>query len=139
MKKKILSAFGIMLVAIGLSVAVQSPAHAAYTDCPASQVACFWWDSNGNSFRWDIPYSYGCKNLTPTWNDQASSLRLNSVAHGINTGVMIQWWINGNCSGINSQFWIPNASPHNGNFSACCYNDEVSSYAIYDCQVDIRC
>ena len=137
LKKKILSFIGVMLVAAGLTVAIAAPAQAAYTDCSITQAACMFWDTNGNSFRWDIPYSYGCKNMSPTWNDQASSLRLNSIAHGINTGVLLQWWQDGNCSG-QSQYWAPSASPHNGNFSSP-WNDEVSSYAIYVCQVDIRC
>lgn len=135
--KKIFAALGTLLLGLGLVVAVAAPAQAAYSDCPPTMETCFFWDQNGGSFRWDVPYSYGCKNFSPTWNDQVSSIRHNSIAHGINTGTLIQWWQNANCSG-QSQYWAPAASPHNGNMSSP-WNDEASSYAIYDCQVDIRC
>lgn len=136
--KRFLVTAAAVVLGLGAVAVAATPAQAAYTSCTPTLAGCFFYDSNGNGAIWDIPYSYGCKNFTAVWNDKVSSIRWQSVAHGVNTGILLQWWENNNCSGINSQWWAPSATAHNGNMSGP-WNDEASSYAIYDCQVDPRC
>nr|WP_237535991.1 peptidase inhibitor family I36 protein [Streptomyces sp. SID3343] len=51
----------------------QTPAHAAYSDCPYGKV-CLWEWPNGGGARWDVPHCL--ENDVPSWlRNKTSSVR----------------------------------------------------------------
>lgn len=126
MKNKIKAILAGLAIALGIVVIVQSPAAAAFTDCPSGQ-ACVWVDANGGGARMDIAFSTyvgHCWNLPPGQRNFVSSAR---ATYGGNNGLRL--FTSQGCGGFS---WdvkpFTNASWFNGNF----YNDNFESFQIWN-------
>ena len=94
-RQRLAASFTALLVALGLVVAVQTPAQAAYWECYGNSVQCWWEGYNGSG---SVTYSYYqmtvgyCYNVPSEFNDKMSS--------GLNkTGGLVRYWHDANCSG----------------------------------------
>jgi len=66
---------GAVLVMFAIMIGIAaSPAHAAYSSCPASHI-CAYTDSNGNGSQWTLPWVglNNCQGMPGGWNDVISS------------------------------------------------------------------
>ena len=123
MKRRIVSGLAAILVAVGLSFAIASPAHASFTWCLAfSSQICMAEHHDGNGARVTDNGPIGaCQPLGGFWNDRISSIK-NTFS---NSAGKVMFWFDANCDGIHYTFnagttnnlpWLP--------------NDEFSSFCV---------
>jgi hypothetical protein len=124
-KRKIQAILVALAITLGVVVAVQSPAAAAYSDCAAGQ-SCFWTGNSGTGARMDLPFSSydpvgTCFNLYGIFQDSISSVKV-----GYGSGVTLDMFVNANCTG--SAFLPPANSQHNlgGSF----YDNKTTSFRL---------
>jgi hypothetical protein len=124
-KQRITAILAGLALALGITIAVQSPAAAAFSDCPSGQ-ACIWVDANGGGARMDIAFSTHvgyCWNIPAGWKNFVSSAR---STYGSPYGLRL--FTSTGCSGATWDIkTFTQASWLNGNF----YNDNFESYQVW--------
>jgi len=75
LKRRMLAIATMFAVVFGIVVAVESPAMAAYSDCPNNNF-CIFENINGGGahYNWNSSNFNVCVNIGAPWNDRASSI-----------------------------------------------------------------
>lgn len=130
--RKMITAFATLLVALGLTVAVASPASASYSACPSGH-ACVYTSAGGTGSMFDIVYSTHlsppCWNFAATYNNTISSvITLYGSGHGL------RLFVDNNCGGaaldIPANSVADNLSDWYIFYPTTTWNDRASSFMI---------
>lgn len=127
MTKRFTSAVVALIMGLGLAVAVQAPASASWSDCPAGQ-GCVYINSNGGNPILGLTYSsvggvYKCWNFADNWNDAISSVK---VRYG--SGEDMKFFKDADCTGTATT--VANGAEMSYHGWPRVWNDVISSFMI---------
>ena len=121
----------ILACVLGLvaSIALVTPAQAAFTDCP-NGTSCVWLEANGTGSRFTVSVGSNgvnvCHNMPWGFNNTVTS-----VLDGYGSGLDLLLYSTSNCTTPAVLVWIPPADFGQWNFTSTAYNNVMSSYIIY--------
>lgn len=125
MKRRLMAGLTAVLVAVGLSFAIASPAHASFTWCLAfSSQICMAEHHDGNGARVADSGPIGaCQPLGGFWNDRISSIK---NTFPVSLDVVVVFWHDAGCDSI----WHNTLRSGDTRNLDWIHNDEFSSFCI---------